>query len=237
MLRRTLRLQIEKALQKPPYIYPEDFSFIEKVPDRIEGTRLEIRYLMDNDQFYIAEIGTKINKDDFDFKISVLYNPGAITDSQADTVSGASGLTNSIKEWVSRIQEDLMAAPDIRAVEDLAIRMESVEEQLDGYPDDIATAEQLEKLQEFITDLENQLKADINNLTISVSEKEKKITDLEQQFVALRTQTEGGKVKHLMRRVITRVYRVAADPDLPKVIQNGKKIFGLLATPEDSSGS
>jgi len=233
MLRRTLRLKIEKALEKKPYIYPEDFEYQEVKPERGDGTRIEIRYLMDNGQFYLAEIGTKIKSDAYDFDIAVRYNPGTITDNQSDNVSGAKGLTESIAQWVSRIQEDLQAAPDIRAVEQLASRMQSVEEQLESYPDDLATNEQVEQLQKFINELEIQLKTEIDSLTISMSEKEKKIADLEKQFVALRLQTEGGKVKHLMRRVITRVYRAAADPDLPKVLQNGKKIFGLLSSSDD----
>ncbi len=62
MLRRSLALQIQAALEKSPFIYPEDFKVRPSDREKEAATHLQIDYLCDDGQYFVALIPNKKTK-------------------------------------------------------------------------------------------------------------------------------------------------------------------------------
>ncbi|WP_417394023.1 hypothetical protein [Gimesia chilikensis] len=231
MLRRSFLNEIRQELNLHPYVYPEDFEISSST--QTVTSKLIIRYLYDTSRCFTATIDNERKTyDEVDYtpslKVTLRYSPGDIAGDEREVVYGKNSLLRAIGEWAARIKEDLCLEPNLRATEELGKKMQSFEDQLKDIPDNPASEEQLEKLRDLINDVEKQLTEQIESLEDSVEVKEKRIKELEIQFELLRENAKSGNFRDILRQLGSRFYRVASDPSLPKLIQNGKKIAGLL---------
>jgi chromosome segregation ATPase len=236
MLRKGLYAAIRRNLERPPLFVPEDFRI--DLSEGHDSVVVMIRYLCGDQQFLSATVPQERsevpNRTTPDFRIHLDFLPGELTERGTAVVYGAENLLKQIKGWVDRLTKDYEQDPLYRTIKAQEAQLSEVEEQLAKLPEDLPTLDQVEKLTTWMTEIEQQLKSQIEALEIDSKEKEKRIAALEAEFALLRERAKTTPVKRLLRALVGRVYRVASDPRLPQLVENGAKIAGLLTGGSDT---
>ena len=224
-LRASFKMQIYGALGSTQFIRPEDFRL------NVDGTSTDVSiriYFLDDENLNFE---AKFPHELKDNSIKIQCNPGEATHRATLYASNHSMLINEIQQWVVRIQDDLSQYPEMRAYEKLTEQMADFEKRLRGVSDTYATSEQIEKFHELLNKLEGSLKAQIQELEISMEEKERRLNELQAQFEELHKKAnQDPKVKQMFRWIASRFYRVASDPKLPQIMQNGMKLIEIATS-------
>jgi len=248
VIRSAILKRIRQALDSPPQVLSEDFSI--STADVDEFIQLDIKYV-GGDQFFTAMIPkekstkttttgptsllvTNYSTTDYDFQIECEFNPGDVSHRELIKVWGVGLLVATISNWSSRLAEDLADSPLARSVEQIEERIRELEESLAKAPDALPTDDEVAKLKNFLEEVRTELAARISELEGDAAVKEKRLADLEEQFNAMRERVGSMTVKAFVRLIAGRVYRFGSDPKTGRLIENAKKLAGLLGSGNDS---
>lgn len=239
MIRHSLYKKIIEALNYGDTLVYSDFSI--NVNDVYEATTVKIKYECGNEEFFEAKIpnskseiekekSTTSNmvgmntktyyKTELQFVIELEFSPGVLCTRETIEVEGDKKMFEEMNNWVKRISEDIENGALYRELDKQKKKISEIENMVKSLPDEFANAEQIEKLNKYIKNLSTKLIDEIKKLKIDAKEKEKKIQSLEKQFEALQNRVETTKIKRMFRTLLSRIYQVASDPDLPQFIEN-----------------
>lgn len=232
MIRKTLYPEIRRRLDRPPLLVPEDFDI--STSSRYGLVELQITYAIEEGQYFKAAIANQksdvsgTDKPRYDFKIALEYSPGEIVREERAETAGLKSFFAYLESWVGRLVDEIKADPLYRSLQSHDSKLRDIEKQLEKLPDDFATPEQVEKLHEWLSVVEVQVREQIKQLQLDTKETQARLEELEKEFGLLRERVSSSKVRRAFRAILGRVYRVASDPNLGKLLENGQKVAGLL---------
>lgn len=231
MLRKSFINKIEVILESTPLLSVTDFDIISEPSRAREGSiSIRIIYRYGDGEYLEGLIGTNVPNSSA-IKISIVCNPGDFAIEQEYVVVGFQDFFEHVQAWAGRISEELRLIPINRQIEEQRDLLQSLEDQISDMGDKVATLEELEKLRNWMNTVETELKDRIEHLEIKDKDKEKRIEELSIEFEVFRARASKMPVKRIFQAVFTRIYKVGADPNLPKLIENGVKIIKMLPPP------
>jgi sulfite reductase alpha subunit-like flavoprotein len=240
MIRNSLYKKIIEALNYGKILIYSDFSINAK--DEYESTIVRVTYECgDDDEFFEAKIPnskSEIEKEtatsssivgmstktyyktELQFEIELDFSPGILSTHETMKVEGSKKMLEELNNWVIRISEDIKNGVLYRELDNQKKKISEIDNMVKNLPDEYANSEQIDKLKKYIKNLSAKLIDEIKKLKINAKEKEKKIFDLEKQFEVLQERVETTKIKKIFRTLLSRLYQIASDPDLPQLIDN-----------------
>ncbi len=235
MLRPALLGKIDSMLDSIPLLFASDFRVSSDASGEVDGVHLRVEYTYGDGEFFDANIPLAAEHRSPDRYhsdlIPIKCKPGRLTAEEGESAASFRGMMECMQAWATRITEDFQLSPIFREVSAQRSVLDELGEQLNDVPDTFATAEEAARLRDWLSQLETELKERIDQLEIATEEKEKRISQLEEEFTSLRRRANTSKVKTMLRAIVSRVYRFASDPDLPQLVENGKSIVRLLGGP------
>jgi hypothetical protein len=226
-------------LENPPFISSIDFT-IKAERDKQDNTVVSIRYICEDDQYFVGFLPpTKSKEGSYasDFAIAYKCNPGELSSFQHGEVKGKDALLSTIKAWTGRLAEDLAFLPEFRTIAAHEALLRELDEKLKDIPDGELNEVQARQVREMLDEVQKNLATQIKDLEISADEKAKKIDELRAEVDALRANLEGSKLRATIRSIAGRLIKWGSDPRIPQLIDNGRKIAGVLTSDSGSDPS
>ena len=233
MLRGPFFKKLKQLLDHPPFVVFEDFKIESK--ESGSNTSVSITYQCGNGEFLnivipheLRDVSEREFTKNLQYVISLDFCPGELTRHGKRTVYGGDKVLELAKLWVERLVEDLVDEPIYRSLAQQEERLKSVEDYVAAVTEEYADAGQVERVREWLEEVESELRASVDGLMEDGKAKDERIAELEREFEILKKRIKTTPLRNVMRSVASRVLRLSADPDLPKVLKNGKKVAGLL---------
>lgn len=227
MIRSSFKMKINYQLNRSPIIEP--FDFRQEVID-FHGNSIGLGQKLDDEDIFLK---AKIPHELKDNAIHITCSPGEATNKSTLRAADLEALLGHISSWVGRIRDDLLAAPEMRAYTEVSDQLQKIEERLNSFPEKFATTEQIANIHKALTDMEDALRAKINDLEIDAQNKEKQIKELRAKFDDLHKKADAEpRLKSLCRWIGSRLYKILSDPKIPQIAYNVTKVIEVLSPPD-----
>ena len=225
MLRPSVVLDLKQCLNKPPEVFEDDFQVLhESIP---HGTRFRIQYSLGNSEYFDAKILPPTDKRTT-YVFECAFFPGEVSEVERQSFSDVYFFKDSINKWVSRIIEEIHRSPGIRIAQDHAERLEEIERRLKDIPERPASIDELERLREWMTDLNKTLSSKIETLELTQAEKDKRINDLQASIDNIKERASSLNLRQSLRAVLARVCSIDKAANTATLIDLGMKAVGAL---------
>jgi hypothetical protein len=135
-------------------------------------------------------------------------------------------MLNYIREWMSDLEDELVALPATRRFEKQQRLLESMFEQFQDLPDEYFTTGEAEELKRKLDELESRLASHISDSSASNRDKEERLTRLHKEIEELKKHLEFLKKPGFMKRFITRLSSTVDEETRKKLIGDGAEATG-----------
>lgn len=226
MLRKSFINKIEAILEATPLLLASDFKIDSGSSEKGRGVFVRINYTFGDGEYFQGQVPEQAPSSTY--PIGITCTPGEFATGQAYIATNFSDFFGHIQSWANRISEELRLAPVGRQIEEQRSIVKFLEDRLSGMEDRAATVEEVERLRNWMNEVEANLKERIEHLEIKDQEKDKQIEELSIEFEVFRARASKMSVKKIFQAVFTRIYKIGADPNFPQLIENGVKIIKML---------
>jgi hypothetical protein len=242
-LRPSVRKQVINSLRKDAFFTDADFT----IDDSSESTHISYVHRSYWFRFELPDdpgqpeglIGSRPNV------ISVFCAPGETRSTQSFNIRGLERLLRELREWQSRIKEDLLGEPFIRAVERNREALEQLSDQI-GEIDDEAqfNRQEVVELSSRLDELRERMAQQFNEEIEDKARRDARLSRLEEEVAALKQQltllTKKGWFRGLASRIVSwgskpEVQRLLLDAAGAAVKQLGDGHAGGPSAPEGDS--
>lgn len=228
MLKTSFILELKKVIAKSNYFLENDFEIVSSFRSNIYS--LSIKYIYEPQYNISLSIPDKRNEKYEEVKISGTVCPGEIGNQERVMIEGKRGITDLLNDWLLRIKEELFSEPLKRELENQKAQIEEIIRNLNKLDDGYFTKEEAEELKMKLSDLEKDLKKNIQEADQNEEIYKKKINALENDIEMLKTTLTSFKKKAWAKSFATRIGNWFKDSDNTKLLKNGIEIAKALLT-------
>ncbi len=223
LMRASFPPMINKVIAETSYFKAEDFSLAVETEEDTDV--LTIVYLPNSTIKLIARIPRKRIRGapDFGRAIDILVSPGDLVEIELLSYNSNStiDLLNTIRAWLSRVQEDLLAIPANRQLEEQRKQLETFISQFENLSDEYPSREEVEKLKNRLTDFETQLADFIKSTVINQEEQNKQLEELSSEMNLLKSKLDSHTKKGFAIVLLNRLREWSKNPTFQQVLAKG----------------
>lgn len=222
MVRASFLNEIHKAISETNFFDVNDFNISTK--DEQQVTTLVIRYKYHADFWYAVNISQ--SGSDMPFTSC----PGELHKKENGKVTSKYALNISIREWLTRVREELLALPVHRQADEQRQALEDIFNRLKNVEDVAFTREEAEGLKTELDKLKEQMIEHIKAGIQNQAEQAAKIQTINNDVDALKANVNILNKPNWARTAITRLYKWSKDPDNRGLIKDGVEVTTKLLT-------
>lgn len=242
MIRPIIFKKVNETIELEDFFSQHDFE-ITAIGD--SENILSIKYRYDEKYFFNAQIPSEKFTKKTDYGPTEIYNirtslsPGEMGSHEQVNFEGLSDMLRGIKEWLSWLKDDIIAAPLNRKVTEFEKEVTHLSSKLDEIEDGYFTVEEAKdykkKLDEMYEVFESTLREEMTNK----KKLDEELVKIKKEIQTLKLTIESLKKKQWFKSVIVRFVNWSQNPTNRKLLAaGGKLVKGLLPevipdTPEE----
>jgi hypothetical protein len=239
MFREKFKQEIEETLAKSTFFSVFDFNIIQ---DKEKSSIITIYYKYDSEYFLEFEIPTSTTEVEQQYsRKSYYYYKAKISPWDAAKVEKVAfeskdKFLSGILTWLKYLEEDLLSIPLNRKINDYEQKLAEYTEMVNDLDGEYFSRSDAENLKSKISELQEQMIANINNLYKKSDEKEEYINNLKKEIEALKSKFEILDKKSVFKSLFGKFLQWSSRPENQKLIDDGSKFFkSLIENKPDAS--
>ena len=201
-----------------------DAEIEEGVEDRETQYALEITYCYEPQYKFIATMRPSDEQTPRSIYTTVTASPGHLLVTETATNVPAHQLSDYIRGWLQRLDEELSSVPLQRQLEEQHREIESIFKQLDQIPKDFISRQEAEVLRGRLDDLEARLIQNLQETVADQEELENKIKAISDDMSTLKENMQALNKRGWAKSVVTRAFEWAKDPANRRVLKSGAEL-------------
>lgn len=155
-------------------------------------------------------------------------SPGEMRASETVVVPNAAAVIAQVELWLKRIQEELVASPVVRALEEQRSQVEALLAETAKIPQEYFTKEESTEIKDKLSVLEQELRDRLSKDSSENEEVNARITELTQLVAELRTQVDSLTKRGWFGSAIVKFTRWAAKPENSALLKGGINVVKAL---------
>ena len=195
---------------------------------------LDITYLFEPKYRFKAEADLANGVANGDIYVALTLCPGHIFEQESFNVR-ASALTDNIKNWLSRLRNELASIPIQREMEEQRRQILDIVKQLDDVPGEYFSKQEAEAVKAKLEDLESRLIKNLEETETNRKEAKEKIKIITDDMAVLKNDMQILSKKGWAKSLMTRTFEWAKDPTNAKLLKSGAEVVRKLLEPGDHS--
>lgn len=201
MIRPKIKEMILSTLGKG-YFEVQDFD-IQYLPQKKDlSSRVEIKIQYQYDPQYFIQLSLPYEKSSTTrqenflsairnvehkvYKIQAIMCPGELMNQEKTEYEGVEGLAQAIAFWQKNLWQDLMAAPQMRLLNQHSEEIERLKNQIQDTPNEYFTVEEGERLKIRLDQVKEQITSHYNTQEKEIKEIKEQLNQLHQEFETLK---------------------------------------------------
>lgn len=226
MLREHTRKAISDVITNTQFFDANDFNIFGELNG--SSTSLSLIYKFDESKYFFVAIPnqqSKLNDGSWDFSIRGKRSPGAVSSEEQISFVGAR-LFKEVAEWLSFVQQDLIAVPINRKLEKQQLEIQKLEELLKDIPnqDEFFTDEEGTEIKKKLEQLQKQFEEFYKEHT----DKKEKLQKVKMELNTLRETVSSLRKKNWIKSFVVRTVNWVSNPENKKLIESGVKVAQLI---------
>lgn len=243
MIRKHYLTQIGNMIEEYKRFKEADFStvferrerdpFAEAADETEDGYVLEIIYRFEPQFKFIATMPASDQLTPKSIYTTITTTPGHMLITESVSNVRATELSDYIKNWLHRLDEELSSIPLQRQLEEQHKEIEFIFQQLNEIPNDFISKQEAESLRFRLDDLEERLTKNLQETVTDQKELENKIKAISDDMSALKENMNVLNKRGWAKSLVTRTFEWAKDPVNRKLLKSGVEVARELLSPGD----
>jgi hypothetical protein len=230
MLRAHLKSELMKRIDDSRYFEPEDFEW-EEAESKLHFSlvyRHEPRFRFSVSEEHSGSLAALVRAESRETQVVVTVSPGELRAVEKFTIPNASSVISQVGAWITRIHEELIATPIVRALEEQRSKVEELLAETAKIPNDYFTKEEAEELKKKLSDLEKDLQDRVVSDTSENAEVKGRIEELTTLVAELRAQVDSLTKRGWFGSAIIKFTRWASTPENSALLKGGVNVVKAL---------
>ena len=239
MIRDKIYRDITQTLDKHARFDSTEFKVSTVRDQRGNSTTLTIEYSIEPKYRIVFKIpsSTVTEKNEYgslitDYSFSGTVCPGPLALDETFSFRGEDGIFERITTWLNNIWEELSANPIVKKMESQQTQIDELFERFDSMPDDYFSVEEAAELKERLNNLEETLKATIQERVEDKKVFEQEVAKLHTDIDTLKQTITSFKKKGWLKSFTNKVFKWTSNSDNRKLLKDGYSIIREFL-PED----
>ncbi len=222
MVRSSFLQSLRVVLDEAPYFSATDFEVLE---DTNNASAVRITYQYEKKYVFYLVV-TEVHGNTPSFKFAVC--PGRISTSASGAVSGMAVLENELKEWTTRIREDLRDHLSYRLSIENQEAIDSLLKNMQGYDDTYFTKEEAADLSMRLDNLREQFRAHLEQTNATDDEIKNQLVAIDTEIADLKEGLKTLRKSGWIRKLAASWQEWTNNPQNQPVLTAGKQLGGFL---------
>ena len=225
MIRPDLLKGVWQSLGLHQYLSQEDFTVQEY--DNAGDLALKIEYRYDSNLFFRFDIPTG-KTGDGNYRFNCVMRPGYESVEESLGANSRSALKSELKQWLSRLHDDVVALPIGRQLHEHEHAIEQLRERLAVLPDEPIARRDVEVFSENLEKLKAEFLEQLEKESASTKQLNEKVAELTRDIDFLKDTLGSMTKRRWIELLVSRVQRWRSRFSLPQIAAGAKALRLLM---------